>query len=90
LNFDVELNYCFELNGVLKNIDDPSSLIVEINPTNYAELKNKGIIKAGMIPKIDNAFDALKSGVKAVRIMNSKHIIKLADRKKQVGTIILN
>jgi acetylglutamate kinase len=43
-----------------------------------------------MIPKIDNAFDALNSGVKAVRIMNSKHIVALAEGETYVGTIILN
>ena len=89
-DFDVELNYCFELNGVLKNIDDPSSVIAEITQSNYTRLKDEGIINSGMIPKIDNAFDALKSGVKAVRIMNSKHIVALAEGETHVGTIILN
>lgn len=88
--FDVELNYCFELNGVLKDIDDPESIIREINPINYSTLKNDGIINSGMIPKIDNAFSALQSGVKAVRIMNSQHIVKLAEGEKEVGTVISN
>ena len=43
-----------------------------------------------MIPKIDNAFDALKSGVKAVRIMHAGHIVKLVEGQKKVGTLILN
>jgi len=88
-DFDVELNYCFELNGVLKDIDDPSSVIPEINQTNYGLLKEDGIINSGMIPKIDNAFDALNSGVKAVRIMNSEHIVSLAEGETQIGTLIL-
>ena len=88
-DFDVELNYCFELNGVLKNIDDANSVISEISHSNYNQLKDEGIINSGMIPKIDNAFDALKSGVKAVRIMNSKHIVALAEGETHVGTIIL-
>ena len=89
-DFEVELNYCFELNGVLESIDDPESVINEINPLNYIELKSKGTINSGMIPKIDNAFDAIQSGVKAVRIMNAQHITKLANGEKEVGTIILN
>jgi len=88
--FDVELNYCFELNGVLKNIDDPESVITEINPSNYSILKEEGTINSGMIPKIDNAFDALDSGVRAVRIMNSQHIKRLAEGEKEVGTLIMN
>ncbi|MCK5467788.1 MAG: acetylglutamate kinase [Cyclobacteriaceae bacterium] len=88
-DFDVELNYCFELNGVLKDINDPLSVIHEINQNNYATLKEDGIINSGMIPKIDNAFDALNSGVKAVRIMNSDHIVYLAEGKGSIGTLIL-
>ncbi len=90
IDFEVELNYCFELHGVLKDINDPASVIHEINKNNYAQLIADGIINFGMIPKIDNAFDALEAGVKQVRIMNSKHIIKLAEGINQVGTTILN
>lgn len=89
-DFDVVLNYCFELNGVLEDINDPSSVIPVINQENYTHLKEEGIINAGMIPKIDNAFDALKSGVKGVRIMNSEHIAGLASGKEEIGTLILN
>jgi len=88
--FDTELNYCFELNGVLKDISDPDSVISEINPTNYGELKVEGVINSGMIPKIDNAFDGLNAGVSAVRIMNSQHITLLADGNDKVGTLIIN
>ncbi|NJN26940.1 MAG: acetylglutamate kinase [Cyclobacteriaceae bacterium] len=88
--FDVELNYCFELNGVLEDIDDPESVIPDIDPVKYNDLKARGIINSGMIPKIDNAFEALKSGVKAVRIMNSKDMDKLANGALQVGTVIQN
>lgn len=88
-DFDVELNYCFELNGVLKDINDPASVIHEITQNNYSQLKAEGIISSGMIPKIDNAFDALKSGVKAIRIMNSKHIADLAEGAAQIGTLIM-
>ncbi|MCG8308175.1 MAG: acetylglutamate kinase [Cytophagales bacterium] len=86
--FDVELNYCFELNGVLKDIKDPLSVISDITETTYPKLKHQGIINSGMIPKIGNAFDALKAGVKAVRIMNSQHLPKLAEGGEEVGTVI--
>ena len=86
--FDVELNFCFELNGVLKNINNPESVISEINPENYGSLKADGTINSGMLPKIDSAFDAINSGVKAVRIMNSKHIVQLANQQENIGTLI--
>ena len=89
IDFDVELNYCFELNGVLEDIKNPESVIRQIKPENYTEMKGNGIINMGMIPKIDNAFEALNAGVKAVRIMNAQHISKIADGVQDVGTLIL-
>jgi len=88
-DYDVELNYCFELNGVLEDIKAPNSVIPVINQSNYQDLKQNSTINAGMIPKIDNAFDALEAGVNAVRIMNSRQIEKLTQPEKLVGTLIL-
>lgn len=73
-HFEVSLWYCFEKNGVLRSIEDDQSVIECIQPTNYADLKSKGIINAGMIPKIDNCFDALINGVKMVKIGSPKMI----------------
>jgi len=88
-DFDVELNYCFELNGVMRDIKDPSSIIPIIDGANYTSLKKEKVINAGMIPKIDNAFDALNSGVGAVRIMNSKHIQNMVKGAESIGTLII-
>jgi len=87
--FDVELNYCFELNGVMKDIEDHSSVISVIDGSNYSSLKDEGVISAGMIPKIDNAFDAIEAGVAAVRIMNSDHIQKMTVGELNIGTLII-
>ena len=62
------LIYCFEKKGVLQDIDDEDSLIREINPGRYEELKEQQIIHSGMLPKLDNAFTAIACGVKAVII----------------------
>ena len=66
--FDVSLCYCFEMPGVLKNIVDKESVISEITPNSYNELKINNIIHSGMIPKIDNCFEALNNGVSEVKI----------------------
>ena len=66
--FDVSLCYCFEMPGVLKNIVDKESVIGEITPDSYNELKLNNIIHSGMIPKIDNCFEALNNGVSEVKI----------------------
>jgi acetylglutamate kinase len=87
-DYDVELTFCFELDGVLKDISDATSVIPTINSANFIELRSSGVISAGMIPKIENAFDAIRSGVRAVRIMNSSHLDALVNGK-MVGTLIV-
>ena len=72
--FEVSLWYCFEKNGVLGSISDEQSVIELINPETYDNLKSKGIVNLGMIPKIDNCFDALQNGVKMVKIGSPKMI----------------
>lgn len=65
---DVTLTYCFEMPGVLVNPDDPASVIPEINPAEYARLRQLGIVSGGMVPKLDNAFAAIDAGVSRVVI----------------------
>ncbi|MCC8112845.1 MAG: acetylglutamate kinase [Bacteroidales bacterium] len=71
---DVELCYSFEQLGVMRDIADPASLIKEITPALYAQLKADGTISGGMIPKLDNAFRAISAGVKSVTIGATKII----------------
>ena len=66
--YEVSLFYCFEMPGVLKKIEDKESVIGEITPKSYTELKNNNVIHSGMIPKIENCFEALKKGVSEVKI----------------------
>lgn len=66
--FQVKLVYCFEKKGVLSDPNNNDSVIAEINEKLYAGYKLQGTIHSGMIPKLDNAFDALKSGVSQIII----------------------
>ena len=86
--YDVELIYSFEKSGVLMNADDDSSVISTINPTYYQELKEKQIIFAGMIPKLDNAFAAINSGVSKVIIGKAEQLQQLITG--EAGTSIVN
>lgn len=79
--YDATLIYCFEKSGVLRNADDENSVIEKINSKEYEKLKNEGIISKGMIPKMDNAFDAIKQGVKTVIICNAKDLKKVIENK---------
>jgi acetylglutamate kinase len=62
---------CFEQPGVLQNREDPSSVIPIIDKETYAALKADGVVADGMIPKLDQAFDALDKGARQVRICHS-------------------
>jgi len=66
--YETSLIYCFEKAGVLLDVEDDNSLIKLIDPTYYKELKRQGIINEGMIPKLDNAFEAIELGLKEVCI----------------------
>ena len=69
------MHFCFEKLGVLKDVDDPDSLIEEIRPDYYRELREAGVVNKGMIPKIDNAFRAVEAGVQSVTIKHSDNLL---------------
>jgi acetylglutamate kinase len=73
-HFEVTLIYCFEKKGVLMNADDDDSVIPEITQPLFKEYVEKEIIQGGMIPKLENAFDAISSGVKEVVITKADEI----------------
>ncbi len=75
--YEVHLIYSFEKSGVLMNADDDCSVISQINPGYYKELKDNNIIFAGMIPKLDNAFMAIQHGVKRVVIGKAEQLQQL-------------
>ncbi|BFP40503.1 acetylglutamate kinase [Flavobacteriaceae bacterium GF1] len=68
--FETTLYYCFELNGVLKDVNDKGSIIGKIDSHSYKELVSQGVISHGMLPKLHNCFHALRHGAKEVRIGN--------------------
>ena len=64
--YDITLIYCFDKSGVLSNPAKEESMLVSLNKAEYDELKNQCMIHNGMIPKLDNAFLALNSGVNTI------------------------
>jgi len=69
------LTTCFEQPGVLLDRNDPSSVIPYIDKDSYASLKADGVVADGMIPKLDQAFDALAKGAAEVRICHSSALL---------------
>jgi acetylglutamate kinase len=67
-DFDVTLIYCFEKAGVLLDENDDNSVIPTLDRSQFREYVEKGIIQGGMIPKLENAFQSIESGVNKVII----------------------
>jgi acetylglutamate kinase len=66
--YKTELYYCFEKNGVLKNVNDDNSVIQHIDSKNYQDLIDQNIIADGMLPKLNNCFHAIHKNVQKVCI----------------------
>jgi acetylglutamate kinase len=84
----VELIYSFEKNGVLLDANDDSTVIPALNLSYYKELRTMNKIFSGMIPKLDNAFAALESGVKKVVIGKAEELPALI--RGTAGTSIIH
>ncbi len=72
IDFNVELYYCFEKNGVLQDVNDDSSVIENINTELYHDLIEEGVIADGMLPKLNNCFHAINNQVNKVCIGKSE------------------
>lgn len=83
-HFEVTLMYCFEKKGVLMSETDDESVIPEITPALFEQYIAEGIINGGMIPKLENSFEAINAGVKQV-IITRADLIHL-----EGGTKIIN
>ncbi len=79
--FKVELVFGFDKSGVLLDLHDENSRVSTLDLKQYKDLKSKGIIKEGMIPKLDNAFLALSKGVRKVIIGKAENLLALLDGK---------
>ena len=86
--YEVELIYSFEKSGVLLDANDDNTVIPEITPVYYKELKAGKKIFDGMIPKLDNAFAALDNGVQKVIIGKAEQLPQLVEGT--AGTSIIH
>ncbi|NHW24252.1 MAG: acetylglutamate kinase [Archaeoglobales archaeon] len=77
--------------GILRDVNDKSSLISRIKLSELEKLLEKGVIKGGMLPKVDAIAKALKGGVEKVHVIDGsrKHAILLElFTKEGVGTLV--
>lgn len=85
---EVTLVYCFEKKGVLADPADDDSVMHTLTPAQYAEQRSAGSINKGMIPKLDNAFGALRNGVSRVIICRADELT-VAVSGQGAGTMLL-
>jgi len=74
---------------VLKDVSDDNSVIKSITPASYKQYLSEGIISKGMIPKLDNAFEAITKGVKSVVIAHSDDLINTTKENEHAGTKLI-
>ncbi len=86
-HFDTRLIFCFEKKGVLRNVNDDDSVIRLLNGTSYRELLNSGALADGILPKLENAFAAIRSGVQEVLIGEAMDLIRNTKEETE-GTLI--
>lgn len=61
-----------DIAGILRDKDDPSTLIADVTVSEAEQLKKEGIVSGGMIPKVDCCIEAINKGVKNVVIMDGR------------------
>ena len=84
--YEVHLIYCFDKKGVLGNMADENSVIKLITKENIESFKANKIIHEGMIPKIDNALQAVLAGVHKVTLGHAEELNEII--KGEAGTVI--
>jgi len=87
------LIFMSDVPGLLADPKDPSSLIATLKVSEVDELKRKGVIAGGMIPKVDSAVKALKEGVRRVHFIDGRvpHALLLeVFTDKGIGTEIVH
>jgi acetylglutamate kinase len=87
-----KLAFLSDIEGVYRDVDDPDSLISELTVEEAEGLIKDGIVKGGMIPKLQNCVTAIREGVSRVHILDGRipHCLLLEIyTNKGIGTAIL-
>lgn len=85
LRYEVSLVYCFEKRGVLRDENDDNSVIAEMTRQQFETYRAEGVVQGGMIPKLENAFDAIRHGVREVIITRADAIGQPHEGTRIVG-----
>ena len=87
-----KLVFLTDVEGLYRDFEDKSTFIQRITAHDADELISSGIIGGGMLPKLNNCTDAIRSGVNRVHILDGRipHCLLLEIFTREgVGTMIL-
>ncbi|MDO4608293.1 MAG: acetylglutamate kinase [Clostridia bacterium] len=82
-----------DIDGILRDKDDPTTIIPHLTVSEIEQLKGEGVISGGMIPKVDCCIKALHEGVKNVVIMDGRvphSILMELLTDEGAGTMVMN
>jgi acetylglutamate kinase len=86
--YETWLFYCFDKAGVLLDINNPQSLLTELDRPAYEQLRKQQLVKDGMLPKLDSCFRARTLGAHKVLLATPGNSLKFASGEDYVGTLI--
>ena len=87
--YDVELVYCFDKDGIMIDLDDPTSLVPLLDNEKQKELMEKGCLNKGILPKLKNAFLAKENDVHKVFLINETKLLEHINHGNQGTEICL-
>ncbi len=85
-DYRVRLHLCFDKPGVCLVPGDESSVLPVLGTARLRELTGSGVITSGMLPKLENGFAALASGVDSVRLLHADAFASLVLQNVESGT----
>ncbi len=86
-SFDVTLLYCFDRKGVMRDVNDADSVVERLDKESCMKWSKAGVIHEGMLPKLDNCFNALENGVRRVKIGLPEDLLTRGEGGK--GTLVV-
>jgi len=88
-HYPIKLIYLFEKAGVLRNVNDPNSIIETLHLTEIDNLIDEGVLQGGMLPKMANAVSALQQGVLEVMIGSAPNFLGAMNKEPKTATRVV-
>lgn len=88
-NYEVELLYCFDKDGILENVEKPNSLLQTLNIEKHEHLRSENKLNQGILPKLKNAFIAKENKVQRVVLLNERKLQNQINYQNEGTEIII-